>query len=123
MAGDLRARGQGAQIRERELHRPLDKAADFQFPVLKPALAQRDIFGILGIDRAVRLEIGGDRAGRKLRGHRRFGPEQGALGGFGQRLGFLQNIERGGRARIEAAGRERRGRGADSKADEKLAAG
>src|SRR6202012_5280938 len=43
MPGDLRARGQGAQIAKRKLHRPLDQAADFQFPVLEAALAQRDI--------------------------------------------------------------------------------
>src|SRR6202453_4601377 len=79
VAGDLRARGQGAQVGERELYRPLDKAADFQFPVLKPALAQRDIGGILRIDRAVRFEIGGDRAGRKFGRHGRFWPEERAL--------------------------------------------
>jgi hypothetical protein len=122
MPGDLRARGQGAQVSERELHRPFDKAADFELPILEAALAQRDISGILGIDRAVRLEIGRDLAGRVFWRKRRFGPEQRALNRLGHRLGFVENIERLRRARIEATGRKRRGRGADPEANEKLAA-
>src|SRR5271154_5273096 len=57
MSGDLRARRKAAQFGERELHRALDKATDLKLPIGEAGLAGGDIVGILGIDRAVGLEI------------------------------------------------------------------
>ena len=96
VAGDLRARGQRAQVGERKLHRPLDQAADFELPVLEAAVAQRDIGRIVGIDRAVRLEPGRDRAWRKFPRHRRLRPQQGTLGGLGQAFRLFQDPQRRG---------------------------
>src|SRR5208283_5794179 len=59
--GDLHPRRQAAQVGERELHRAFDEAADLELPVGEAALAQSDIGGIVGVDRAVGLESGGDR--------------------------------------------------------------